>query len=56
MGVISEKDKNIFKSFNYVDVEVMNDFPLSDLILEFSMLFNEKLVQTVRKEKKYLSI
>lgn len=54
VGAISENDKNIFKSFNYVDIEVMKEFPLSDLIFEFSFLFNEKLVHTVKIKKLYI--
>ncbi len=50
MGSLSESDLNIFKDFPSVDIDLLKEFQLSDILLELGLLFNEKLVQSVKKQ------
>ncbi|KRX10428.1 hypothetical protein PPERSA_10527 [Pseudocohnilembus persalinus] len=44
---LSEKDQNTLKQLKFSDLTQFEDFPLSDIILEFSQLFNSNLIKDI---------
>lgn len=54
IGSLPQADKDILKKISSASFEGCMEFPLNDLILEFSQFFDEKFIQEVRNNKKKL--
>lgn len=49
MGSLQAFDRDLIEKNQFVSIEKCLEFPLSDFIMEFSLFFNDKFLEQVKK-------